>query len=114
MLDHFSSFFIPQIIAICSALLLRGEDPDLPGSLRLAAHLCGEDCLRRATWDHCIGQIIFSLGKQVGLEQAWCHGPLAFFPFARALNGDVRHIEELYKLLGVRRMQLNPTKAALE
>ena len=56
----------------------------------------------------------FSLGKQVGLEQAWCHGPLAFFPFARALNGDVRHIEELYKLLGVRRMQLNPTKAALE
>mmetsp|Transcript_70854 Transcript_70854/g.86917 ORF Transcript_70854/g.86917 Transcript_70854/m.86917 type:complete len:264 (-) Transcript_70854:7-798(-) len=56
--------------------LARGEDPDLPGSLRLAAHLCGEDCLR-------------------------------------ALSGDVGHIQQLHKLLGFRRMQLNPTEANL-
>eukprot|EP00434_Breviolum_minutum_P013686 symbB.v1.2.012065.t1/scaffold825.1/size159525/6 len=54
--------------------LARGEDPELSGSLRLAAHLCGKDCLR-------------------------------------ALSGDVQHIQELHKLLGFRRMQLNPTKA---
>ncbi|CAJ1327296.1 unnamed protein product [Effrenium voratum] len=26
--------------------LARGEDPELPGRLRLAAHMCGQDCLR--------------------------------------------------------------------
>ncbi|CAK8991840.1 unnamed protein product [Durusdinium trenchii] len=54
--------------------LARGEDPELPGRLRLAAHLCGDDCLR-------------------------------------AINGDIQHIKELQKVLGFRRMQLNPTKA---
>ena len=38
--------FDPQPLSM--AQQKSGEDPELPGRLRLAAHMCGQDCLRPA------------------------------------------------------------------
>ncbi|CAE7326777.1 unnamed protein product [Symbiodinium natans] len=77
-------------------LLLRNlADPQLPGAkLRLAAHLCGQDCLRQ-----CFSGVVESQGY------------IEYVRSGRALAGDVAHISGLHALLGFGRAQLNPTKA---
>ena len=44
--------------------------------------------------------------KHNGLSAMFC------LAFSRAIKGDIEHIKDLHKVLGFKRMQLNPTKAA--
>ena len=85
---------LQTVTAIAVTASPSGEDPQLPGAkLRLAAHLCGQDCLRQ-----CFSGVVESQGY------------IEYVRSGRALAGDVAHISGLHALLGFGRAQLNPTK----